>query len=251
MTKRVRSPEGIALAGVVAAVAMLGLTFLLLEPPARSGLLSELAKSALAVIPLAVFGVLVAGMIRSRDLLQANEREDRKDKDERDRALDAYRREFYADLITAYNDLKATRRILRGAGLTPRSSAVAPGLDMDTLDEQVRSLIRTQLTFERMRREMEAPDASFATHDAEIGRLLVEIEQYANGVIHEWETMRPRLDANGSVDQLAGWPRYSAFTFDEPDGDFDVVVAAMHEIEKIVIHTLREPPEKHVAGAAS
>lgn len=234
-----RAPYVAAVAGAVVALAVFGLVLALVDPARRSDLLFELAKSAIGVLPLAFFGVIVADMIRRRDTAQAHRREDEGHQRDHGRALDEYRRGFRADVIGAYNDLKAARRVLRGAGLAPPWRLPFTSETIGTLDQQFHLLIRTQLTFERLKREMQASSADF-TEAAAIREQVTILEKYVNEKIKEWEHRRPELDPTNGTVQLKDWAQYAGFNSDENDGgDFNIPADAMRTLETAVIADLR------------
>jgi hypothetical protein len=220
-----RAPYVAAGAGAVVALLVFGLVMNTLDAAARADLMFELAKSAIGVLPLAFFGVIVADMIRRRDANLAHLRE-----------VDAYRREFRHDVLEAYADLKASRRTLRSAGFAEPWSTPLNDRLLQILDEQMERISSTQLTLERLKREAKGSNALF-TFEAEIAGELETLETYLNGIVKEWQRGRAGLAIAGTSQQLQAWPEYAAFI--DYDDSFGIAVKALHMIDDALMADLR------------
>ena len=229
--------------GAILAVAVLAIALSLLDAARRADVVFEIAKSAVAVIPLAFFGVVIADMVRRRDTNLEHKREDRARREEYDRQLDDYRRGFRKDFLTAYNDLKSARRILRSLGLTePRDRSLDDHM-LEGLDQQLRLVNETQLTLERLKREMRAPGAPYTRQDEILGQLAV-MEQYAKEVLQDWVRLRSSLGPSATAGQLAQWPHFGPFLLEEGSGGtFGTAAGAMRLIEPALIADLRRTDE--------
>lgn len=221
-----RAPYVAAGAGALAALALLAYVLNTVEAAARADLLFEAAKSAIGVLPLAFFGVIVADMIRRRDANQAHLRE-----------IDAYRREFRHDVLEAYADLRASRRTLRSAGFVEPWTTRLDERLLQVFDEQMERISGTQLTLERLKREAKGSNALF-TLETTISRELETFETYVNGVVKEWQRTRTQLEIGGTSDQLRAWPMYAAFI--DYDGSFKIAVDALHAIDDALLADLRQ-----------
>ena len=196
---RLRDPYVVVGLGVAAAGGALLAVVSLLPADDRDALLFEIAKAAIAVFPFAFFSVVVADLVRRRDAERVT----------RDRHRET-RRTFRVEAIAAYNQTKATRRRLRGAGLRPDSGIMLTDRLLDTLDNQMGSLIESQLTLERLKREMEAPSAPFGNR-AVIRVSLEALEKYMNTVVKDWEEGRPGLAAGVGATVFGTWPTYAGY----------------------------------------
>ena len=227
---RDRLPYLIALAVAILAVCLVGVALAVLPAADQTALLFEIAKACVGVVPVAIFGVLVADLLRQRDR--------RKDRAQRQYE---YRREFRAQLIEAYNGVKHVRRALRGAGLTPKSAALFSAADLQGLDSRLETLIGTQLALETLKREARAARSILDGQD-DLARHLERLETFVNFIVKDWEKGRPDLAVGTPVVTLESWSRYAAFVADHPtpkepdvDGSFRVASDLMEDIEAVLI----------------
>ncbi len=225
-----RAPYAAAAGGAVVALAVFGYVLTTVDGQARADLMFELAKSAIGVLPLAFFGVIVADMIRRRDADQAHQRE-----------IDAYRREFRHDVLAAYADLKAARRTLRSAGFAEPWTAPLNDALLQVFDEQMERLSTSQLSLERLKREAKGSRALF-TLETRIATELETLETYVNDVVREWQRSRAAIDVAGRSEQLGAWPKYAAFI--DYDDSFGVAVKALHRIDDALLADLRREQPK-------
>lgn len=196
-------PYAVVVGGLAfAAVALVGIVAVL-PPQDRTQLLFEAAKAAIGVFPVAFFSVIVADLVRRRDAEMA--RKERKHE---------VRREFRREAIDAYNLSKATRRILRGAGLRPDSGIPLTPALLVSFDEQMRSLIEAQLVFERLKRELRSETAPFRDRQTLVEHLETYEKDLAS-VIRDWERGRPLLKTGTRTSVLEGWLNYAGFVADK------------------------------------
>jgi hypothetical protein len=208
-------------AAMVIATVVLVVAFVLLSDEQRTMLAFETAKAAVQVFPLAFFGVIVAGLVRSRD-----------ERRTREEHLDRDRRELLHDAIDAYNTTKRVRRRLRGAGFVPPSGRALTAGRLRELDSGIAALSDAQLDFERLAREVESSGWLFSC-PGEVRTSLRVLEDYVNRVVREWERGRARLVPETSLDpELATWHRFTSFVASvHEDGDFATASGAMRSLE--------------------
>lgn len=104
----VKGPYGVAGIAIAIAVAVFSLIYLGLPAAEQALLRLEVARTAIAVVPLAFVSGFIAEVMRRRD----------SDKVRRERTQES-RRDFRTRVVDAYNDSKAVRSVLRAAGLQP------------------------------------------------------------------------------------------------------------------------------------
>lgn len=216
-----RSPYRVAAIGLVIALAVLGAALAWLPVERRADLVFELAKAAIASIPVIFVSVIVADLVRLRDAGRALSAQ-------RDRDVQAFRMRA----IDAYNDVKAIRRQLRGAGIRPDAALVFTSDLLDELDARMSDLSASQLAFEQLKREAAAKTTPFRNADA-VRSHLEAIEKYLNRVLKEWEDRRPTLKLGAQANELAAWVFFVDFVAakdaarlpDNPKAAFDALEA--------------------------
>ncbi len=235
------SPYRVAGAGLLVGALLLAGILAIQPADGRSELLLEVGKAAVGLFPVAFFSVVVAELLKRRDAEQAAAEKRAEADQARAERRDADRRAFRSRAIAAYNQSKATRRLLRGAGLRPGSGvALTEGL-LGLLDDQVRLLSEAQLTFEQLHREVEAAGSPFEERERLV-EPLSRIEKYLNRVVKNWELGRARLRPGGDADQLEAWTHYRDFVADkEADHLPDNPTQAFRELEDIVLRQLEAP----------
>jgi hypothetical protein len=221
---RIRSPYGAIVAGGLVGLVAAAWAFWAMPDADRSKFPFEVGKAAVGILPLAFFGAFVSELVTRRDARQSARTH-----------RDAYLRTFRAEIIAAYNQKKATRRRLRGAGLTGTSAIVLTEPLLALLDAEMSSLIQTQLTLERLAREVESPAAPLYRMRM-IQANLSGLESYLHDVIEDWENNRAGVAVGSAARVLADWDRYSAFVADrQGEGDFGTPSDLMKALEQILL----------------
>lgn len=194
-----RDPYFVAAVGIVSAIVVFGAIVITLPAADRSALLVDLARTAIGIVPIAFFSVIVAELVRNRDAA----------KGQRELEQQA-RRDFLSRTVAAYNGSKSTRHRLRGAGLRPDSDIKLSGDDLRSLDDLIAGLIETQLAFEQLKRESLFSPARFASART-LKDHLEAIEKYLNRVVKDWELGRPAPRPGVSSAALGQWTYYQDF----------------------------------------
>lgn len=175
----------------------------------------EAVKAGFQLLVVVLAGGAVTAVLNL--LVQTGEERRRQretDQEERRRVNDAAL-ELLRELIATYNRLKASRRLLRAAGLRrPAPEGSLSPAQCEELERQMRALVEIQLTFERIGREIgvrvEDRDrmAGRTGHAAELARM----ERYVNEVVEEWEDEGGALTASGfAFEKLASLTRFQGF----------------------------------------
>jgi hypothetical protein len=126
---------------------------------------------------------------------EAGRRREEAERTER-RRLDDYRRDLARELVEAYNDVKAVRRTLRAYGFRPPDAGMVK-LTADQVTEfheQMSSLMRAQLSLERIKREIHSERRIFGTDTTDLVEKLGDAESYVNHVIGDWEKLGTRVE---------------------------------------------------------
>lgn len=221
---RPSGPYLLAGLGVVLALVVLGFIALSIPAGGRTQLLIEVAKASMGIVPLAFFGVVGAEMVRRRDLDKARREQER-----------AARASFRSRVIDAYHRAKATRRILRAAGLRSDSSKAIDESRLVLLDEQMHALIAAQLGLEELKREVQADSAPFEQR-GRIEAQLELLEREMNAVVRDWENGRPDLQAPVRPNEVfSQWQSYSKFVAPRPDGMQTGMSATFRELDGLLI----------------
>ena len=156
-------------------------------------------------------------LIRVREL---KERDEAKARERKEREQAEFL-ELYSDLVRAYNESKAVKRLLRAKAW--REGADGDILLTEPYNELLERLNGVQLTFEALKRHVEGRNRLFAkvddlyeteetdgTKDTLYGDL-DRIEKYLNGVVKEYETaLRPFPEAPAHL-ALEGLVRVKEF----------------------------------------
>jgi hypothetical protein len=212
-------------AGVVAALALFGLILTRVPPDAQLELVTEVAKAAIGIIPVAFLSVIVAELLKRRDIQREEEQRTRE-----------ARTDFRRRAISAYNRSKAARRRLRSAGFGPMlPSTISPEM-LNTLDEQMAELSQAQLAFEQLARE--ADDASDLFGNAsQVRGPLTKIEKYLNRVVSNWEKGRASLQRDPVAAQVDDWEHFLDFTADKGTTSLgDNPTQAFQDLEQAVLN---------------
>lgn len=297
---RLRDPVVVATFGGALAGVVFLVTFLILESR-RADLIFEAGKAALVAVPAAIFGFVVAELVRERDERRKEEERLRADKvasdhreladnrarDEKERdaerarqekerdaerareekerdaerareerereaqrkielSLREYRRRFLDDVVVSYNRIKGVRRNLRAAGFGTVATGLLSENQLQQLDTQMAALNESELELERMKRRMEAGSDVFPTAPA-IHAALKGLEEYANGVIKEWEAGRSLLLVDTPMEHFKEWKALQGFlasTHESQKGNFGIAAGYMTDVEKAIWPELiayREP----------
>jgi hypothetical protein len=230
---RLRDPVVVAAIGGVAALLLFTVVFAAL-PARRVDLLFEAAKAAVAVLPLAFFGVIVADLVRRRDAKRDQDDHAREAQRDLDRNRDEYRRQFLNNVVVSYNRVKGVRRSLRAAGFGLAVSGKLSADQLGRIDSEMASLNEAQLDLERMKREVEGR-SDVLTRAPLIFRALETLEIYANGPIKDWESGRSKLRQGVDVNVLKQWRAFQLFIASAHEGgDFGIAAEQMREVEKAI-----------------
>lgn len=186
-----------ALAGAfVVAVALVVVGLAAIAPARRADLWFEITKAGLQLGVVVIAGALVGYAIRYLETeREAGRRREEAEREER-RRLDEYRLSLARELVEAYNGIKAVRRTLRAYGFRPPDAGVVK-LTADQVTEfhaQMSSLMRAQLSLERIKREIRTQDRVFGADTTELVKKLGDAESYVNHVIGDWETLGTRVE---------------------------------------------------------
>lgn len=219
---RLRSPYAAVFGGALVAVAVLAITVAAMSVSDRASLAFEAAKASIAVLTGTFLGFIVAEFVRQRDQRRSAEQ----------RTAEA-RRAFRADILQAYNEARSVRRVLRAGGLRPDGAWTLTAEQLALLDAQLMILSDAQLTADRLARE-DSADAVGLNRADEIGLQMVAAEKALNLVVKEWERERSRLNAGSNDGKAEAWPELDSFLTDESTGNFDTVVKAIHQIERLI-----------------
>jgi len=122
---------------------------------------------------------------------------------ERSRRL---QREIHLALVSGYNDAKRTRRLLRARG---RCDAQG-GISAAEYDRHLEALSDAQLSIELATRRIEFNRTLFV-RDTQLVNALEIVGKYLNGVVDEWEDVRPTLSPASGGLQLADLPELATF----------------------------------------
>jgi hypothetical protein len=176
---------------------------------------------------------------------------------DRDRRIEAYRLRIFGELVEAYNGIKAVRRTLRALGLREpqaRDPALAPapsrnrrvgaaghrralrarrrageGTDRLTANQadqylsEMRSLVRSQLALESIKRELEVRVQAFPEEQF-LQRRVKTVEQHLGHMITEWENKGPKIVEGADVKLVHGLTLLQEFLGDK-EKSFDRAVA--------------------------
>jgi hypothetical protein len=173
----------------VVAVALLIIGLAATAPQKRADLWFETAKAGLQLGVIVIAGALVGYAIRYLEAeREAQRRREEAEREER-RRLDGYRQGLARELVDAYNDVKAVRRTLRACGFRPDDAGVVmlTADQVTEFNEQMSSLMRAQLSLERIKREIRAEDRVFGADTPDLVKKLGDAESYVNHVIEDWE----------------------------------------------------------------
>lgn len=152
----------------------------------------------------------------------ARERTERADEARRDEArLKAeYQARLFREVVTAYNGIKSVRRTLRAEGFRkPEESgehAMPNGDDRLSADDvaayntRMRSLIESQLSVERVAREVRAQPTWFE-RSQELQRDLKILEEYVAEITDEWEKTDGRITEGANPSDVHSLKRLQGF----------------------------------------
>ena len=104
------------------------------------------------------------------------------------------------------------------------------------IDTQMAALNEAQLELERKKRRAEAGSDVFPKARA-IAIALKGLEEYANGVIKDWESRRASLTIGTPTEELEKWAAFQGFlasTHAGMEGDFGIAQARMSDVEQAI-----------------
>jgi len=165
------------LAGTLGLLIIVGLVLIQVAlTPGRSStpfdIWPEVAKTGLQLCAITALGVVVTAAFR---LVDAR------------RARDQQRRQLFREILTAYNQVKATRRNLRALGMLDVGCRIFDGDQVKELKAEMRAVNEAQLRFEEIARSIEQTD--LFRDSATIVELLRMAEEFLNKkVVEKWET---------------------------------------------------------------
>jgi hypothetical protein len=176
---------------------------------------------------------------------------------DRDRRIEAYRLRIFGELVEAYNGVKAVRRTLRALGFRgpragdtalarplPRNRRAAAargrralrarhraGVGTDRLTATqagqfqtgMRSLVRSQLALESIKRELEVRVRAFPEEEFLQSRVKT-VEEHLGCLITEWEDNGPEIVEGADVKLVRGLTRLQEFLGDKRTS-FDPYIA--------------------------
>ncbi|WP_431825132.1 hypothetical protein [Burkholderia sp. F1] len=166
------------------------------------GLDADVFKVIATLVGTGLFGVFAPFAIN-----ELNRQKERRD------AERAMRRIMLADLITAYNDVKAIRRSLRAEAIRPVYSGPSAHVLKQRYLELLPKLNEAQLRLESFVRLIDGNKLAYPGHD-ELLKRVSAAEKYLGALISEWENKSGLLlDAPGT-NALADFPMLHCFVAD-------------------------------------
>jgi len=118
----------------------------------------------------------------------------------------------HAALVSAYNDTKRVRRLLRARVLRAaeaHASAESTSIMASEYDTQMETLLDAQLEFESIERRMEGNPTLFDT--ARLDESLESIRGYLHDTLGEYEDQRTEFDGDPPRRRLSELPKLTAF----------------------------------------
>ena len=200
---------------VVGAVALL-ITAALMAPERSSDIWVNLAGSAAQIVVVALAGGVVGAVLRDRDVRREEVRRKRE-------SLLA----FANQVETAFNDIKAARRILRTFGFDAPAGLVLTREQAIGFRAQMAQLNDTQLSVEMYGRVVEARRSLFAPNTESLKQELALVSHYLRRVLLEWETDSTVVGPHVDASSLVGWKHFGEFVGydDESSQAFSVGIA--------------------------
>jgi len=199
---RTLSPRALILvtlgSGLTAALLLVSLGAWLLPSSRRPDIWFEVAKAGVQLGVVVILGGVVAAALRYLDAT----REDR-------RRLQEYRLGVFHDLLAAYTRIKAARRTLRAFGFR---ATVDAGLDADQVAEyraQMRLLLHSQLSLEKVRRELATRPDLF--RDTSLRDSISGPEKYVHSLVNEWEEKGVMITDGADAGRLGTLSELQAF----------------------------------------
>jgi hypothetical protein len=199
-----RSAKPLNLAVLIIAAGAIMVAVALSQVAAKSpDLWLEVGKAGLQAAVVGGLGLLVKVVLDDRD---ARREERQRAEFDRLRMLD--------NLVGAYNQAKATRRILRALGFR-RPPAQGTPIDPFTpdqlaeFDRQMRSLNQAQLDLEVVARTLAVRSPAIAGVD--LGKELATVQKYLGRVLKDWELRGPALAATGAREVLDSMSDFQDF----------------------------------------
>ena len=170
--------------GLVVIVLVLVVTAAVALSRRRDDLWLEVAKVGLQFVLITVLGSLVGYTLRYSETERADRRRTlEREADER-RRLDDARLRVFREVVDAYNQVKAVRRVLRSLGVLtvkgPLSAAQAEGIR-----SQMLALNRAQLTLEAVKREVK--ESQLFRDPPTLAKYLEMAEVFLGDVLKKWE----------------------------------------------------------------
>ena len=105
--------------------------------------------------------------------------------------LGDFRRRFLGDVVVAYNRVKSARRLIRAAGIDPKSTRTFDAAAISVFNAQLNVLTDAELDIEELRREAKSRGTAFS-NKSEVVAALAALESYVSRIgedqeKHPWE----------------------------------------------------------------
>jgi hypothetical protein len=185
---------GIAI--VAASIVSLAACF---APQKHEDLWFEAGKAGIQLAVVTVVGALLAAGLRYLETIR----------DER-RKLKDHRREILRQIIAAYNQVKAVRRVLRAYGFRSPSSGTLSQTQIDEFHAQMKLLNAAQLTFESLARDLAVGEQIFQDTKGII-EALRGVEKYLGHIIQDWEKSSASVQVGVNVSAITSLERLQTF----------------------------------------
>jgi len=161
----------ISLGIIVLAVVLLAIARIV--APSVGSFRLELAKAFVQLAVITLLGGAVAATLRYVESLR-----------EENRRLNEYWAGLFREVVAAYNEIKTVRRTLRAFGFRKTPAGSLSAEQAVQFWAQMTSLLQSQLSLERVERELRTSPEADATHAREA---IQTVETYVHDIVKEWE----------------------------------------------------------------